>query len=83
MKEGVGGAGLVVSSDEFANAVDARAGDGDFEEELRGENVVLHVGVRDVDGVRGEKRDGVDLEERRHFGDFEVRVEGVSQKRVA
>jgi len=36
MKEGVGGAGLVVSSDEFANVVDARAGDGDFEEELRG-----------------------------------------------
>ena len=34
MKEGVGGAGLVVSSDEFANAVDARAGDGNFQEEF-------------------------------------------------
>jgi len=63
MEEGVGGTGLVVNSDGFANIIDARVGDGNFEEELRGENVVLHVGVRDVDGVHGEKRDGIDLEE--------------------
>jgi len=44
---------------------------------------VLDVGVGDVDGIGGEKRDGVDLEERRHLGDFEVSVKGVSQKRVA
>ena len=72
-----------MSSDGFANAVDARAGDGNFQEELGGEDVVLDVGVGDVDGVRGEERDGVDLEQRRHLGDFEVRVEGVAQKRVA
>jgi len=48
MEEGVRGAGLIVSSDRFANAVDAGAGDGNFEEELRGENVVLHVGVREL-----------------------------------
>ena len=63
MSKGVGGAGLILSSDEFANIVDAGAGDGDFEEELRGENVALHVGVRDVDGIRGEKRNEIDLEE--------------------
>ncbi|KAH1143817.1 hypothetical protein GYH30_034163 [Glycine max] len=63
MEEGVGGAGLVMSSDRFANVVDAEAGDGDFEEERRGENVVLHVGVRDIDDVRNEKRNGIDLEE--------------------
>ena len=63
MEEGVRGAGLVVSSDGFANVLNAGAGDGDFEEELRGETVVLHVEVRDVDGIRGEKHDGVDLEE--------------------
>ena len=44
MEEGVGGAGLVMSSDGFANVVDIGAGDGYFEEELRGENVVLQVG---------------------------------------
>lgn len=81
--EGVGGARLVVSGDGFPNAVDAGAGDGDFEEEARGEDVVLDVGVGDVDGVGGEKRDGVDLEERRYLRDFEVGVERVAEKRVA
>lgn len=72
-----------MGGDGLANAVDAGAGNGDLEEELGREDVVLDVGVGDVDGVGGEKRDRVDLEERRHFGDFEVSVKGVPQKRVA
>ena len=34
--------------------------------------MVLHVWVRDVVGVRGEKRDGVDLEEWVGFEEIEI-----------
>lgn len=45
--------------------------------------MVLDVGVRDVDGIGGEERDGVYLEERSDLGDFEVGVESVAEQGVA
>lgn len=45
--------------------------------------MVFGVGVGDVNGVGGEERDWVDSEEGSDFGDFEVGVESVAEKRVA
>lgn len=67
----------------LANPVDTSAGDGNPEEELRREDVVLDVRVGNVDGVGGEDGDGVDVEEGADFGDFEVRVESVAEQCVA
>lgn len=78
--EGVGGAGLVGDGAGFADAVDAGAADGDLEEELGGEDVVLDVGDGDVDGVGEEEGDGVDGEEGGHLRDLEVGVEGVAHQ---
>lgn len=41
--------------------------------------MVLDVGVGDVDGVGEEDGDGVHLEERGDFRDFEVGVESVAE----
>lgn len=79
----VGRAGLVACGDGFADAVDTRASNGDFEEELGREDVVFNVWVRDVDGVGGEKRNGVDLEKGCDLGDFKVGVEAVTHHGVA
>lgn len=68
-----------MSGDGFPNPVDAGAADGDFEEELGGEDVVFDIGVGNVDGVGGEDGDRVDLEEGGYFGDFEVGVESVTE----
>lgn len=81
--EGVGRAGLVAGGEGFADAVNAGARDGDFEEEGGRENVVLHIGVGDVDGVGEEEGDWVHREEGRHLRHFEVGVEGVPHHRIA
>lgn len=81
--QGVGGAGLVASGDGLADAVGAGAEGGDAEEEARGEDVVLDVGDRDVDGVGCEDGDGVGLEEGGHLRDFKVSVECVAEEGLA
>lgn len=67
----------------FADSVDAGTDDWDFEEELRGENVVFNVGVRNVDGIGCEDSNWVDLEERGYFGDLELGVDCVAEQCVA
>lgn len=76
-------ASLVVGGNGLANPVDAGAGDGDPDKELRREDVVLDVRVGNVDGVGGEDGDGVDVEEGAHFGDFEVGVKSVAEQCAA
>lgn len=69
--------------DGLANAVDARASERDFEEELGREDMVFDVWVRDVDGVGGEESNGVDLKKGCDFRHFEISVESVTQHCVA
>lgn len=45
--------------------------------------MVFHVRVGYVYGICSEERDGVDLKEGGHFGDFKVSVESVPQKGIA
>lgn len=72
-----------MSGNGFLNPIDAGTEDGDLEEELGREYVVFDVGVRDVDGVGGEDRNGINLEEGSNLGDFEVGVESVPEQGVA
>lgn len=67
----------------FTNAIDARATEGDLEEEGRGEDVVFDTGDRDVDGIGSEEGDGVDLEEGGQLSNLEVSVESVSNHGIA
>ena len=45
--------------------------------------MVFDVRVRDIDGIGGEERDWVDLEEGGDFGDLEVGVESVANEGIA
>jgi hypothetical protein len=56
-----------VGRDGFADSINTRASDGDFEEELRREDVVFDIWVRDVDGVGCEESYWINLEEGSHF----------------
>ena len=72
-----------MSGNGFSNPINTRTEDGDLEEELGRKDVVFDVGVRDVDGVGSEDRNGVNLEEGSNLGDFQVGVESVSQQGIA
>lgn len=72
-----------MSGNGFSNPIDTGTEDWDLDEELRRKDVVFDVGVRDINGVGCEDRNGVNLEKGSNLGDFQVGVESVSKQGVA
>ena len=72
-----------MSGNGFSNPINTGTEHGDLEEEFGRKDVVFDVGVRDVDSVGSEDRNGVNLEEGSNLGDFQVGVESVSQQGIA